>query len=108
MLAQLNLPDLLGKYVLIPVEMEEEERLVVDVEILPKQWRAYPAPVEVRLIGDEWVASGRSVGLRVPSVLVPNENNFLVNPLHADFSRLKIGKPVEFEFDVRLKKVTKP
>jgi RES domain-containing protein len=54
------------------------------------------------------VLSGNSVALRVPSTLVPSESNFLLNPEHADFSKLKIGQALAFEFDVRLRKATKP
>jgi RES domain-containing protein len=55
----------------------------------------------VQAIGDDWVASRRSVVLRVPSVLVPAEYTFLLNPEHPDFSKLHIGKAVPFQFDRR-------
>jgi len=106
MLVHLNAADLLAKYVLIPVEIDEG--LITGVSALPKNWRVYPAPAEARVVGDDWIVSGSSVVLRVPSTLVPSENNFLLNPRHADFSKLKIGEALEFEFDIRLKKTTKP
>ena len=40
--------------------------------------------------------------LQVPSAVVPEEHNFLVNPLHPDFEQLTIGDPEPFEFDERL------
>ncbi|MBI2497892.1 MAG: RES domain-containing protein, partial [Opitutae bacterium] len=40
--------------------------------------------------------------LRVPSVVVPGEFNYLLNPAHPDFKRVKIGKPEPFSFDPRL------
>lgn len=40
--------------------------------------------------------------MRLPSVVVPSEFSFLLNPNHADFSKIKIGKPVPFSFDTRL------
>jgi RES domain-containing protein len=92
-LVHLNSADLLGKYMLIPVEIEES--LIGDVSVLPKNWGTYPAPPEVKLIGDSWVMGRSSVALRVPSTLVPNENNFLLNPQHADFSKLRIGVPLD-------------
>ena len=52
--------------------------------------------------GDLWVASGGSAVLRVPSVIVPGESNYLLNPGHADFRRLRIGAPASFPFDARL------
>jgi RES domain-containing protein len=53
-------------------------------------------------LGDEWVLAAGSVVLCVPSVLVPNEDNFLLNPRHPDYPKLQFGKPVPFEFDPRL------
>jgi RES domain-containing protein len=40
--------------------------------------------------------------LQIPSVLVPEEHNFLLNPEHGDFARLRFGKPQPFRFDPRL------
>jgi hypothetical protein len=40
--------------------------------------------------------------LRVPSVLVPSESNFLLNPRHPEYTNLVIGEPLPFSFDPRL------
>jgi RES domain-containing protein len=69
---------------------------------LPAGWRRQPGPPELRDIGTRWAASGETVCLRVPSAVVLGEHNFLLNPRHADFDRLVIGKPEPFEFDQRL------
>lgn len=69
---------------------------------LPRDWRAYPSPPALREIGDEWARSGRSAVLRVPSVVAAGEYNFLLNPLHDDFRRMRISAPQKFEFDLRL------
>jgi RES domain-containing protein len=53
-------------------------------------------------IGDKWVRETRSVVLAVPSAIVPAERNFLLNPAHPDFRKLRQHKPVEFFFDPRL------
>jgi RES domain-containing protein len=102
MLVHLGGPELLQKYVLIGVEIEKS--LVGEVEIseLPRNWRANPAPVGLRRFGDDWVARGTSAVLRVPSALVPGENNFLINPAHADFRKLVVRDAIGFEFDERL------
>lgn len=52
--------------------------------------------------GVEWLASGRSLALKVPSHLVPEEPNYLVNPNHPEMRGLRIGAPVGFHFDPRL------
>ncbi|SRR5712692_2865959 len=106
MLVHLESPELLEKYVLLEVEIDGA--LVTDVERsqLPRNWRTDPPPAQVRAIGDEWVRAGSSAVLRVPSALVPGENNFLLNPNHPDFTRLRIGKPLSLHFDPRLVKKT--
>lgn len=101
-LVHLQAPVLLEKYVLIEVGIDEALINDLDRSRLQRNWRAEPAPVQLRNIGDEWVRNGSSVALRVPSALVPAENNFLLNPAHTDFEKLIIGKPVPFSFDERL------
>lgn len=102
MLVHIERPDLLQRYVLIGVEIDESLIEELDRSRLPRQWRAEPPPIQLRTIGDEWVSSKTSVALKVPSILVPAENNFLLNPAHADFQKLVIGDPVSFSFDQRL------
>lgn len=67
----------------------------------PKSWRTYPYSVSTQRFGSAWVRSQRSVALRVPSAIVPGEFNFLINPAHPDFRRLKVATPVPFRFDPR-------
>jgi RES domain-containing protein len=102
MLVHLDAPELLEKYALLAVEIEEAMITSVESSRLARNWRADPPPAQVRAIGDEWVFSGGSALLRVPSVLVPGESNFLLNPGHPDFSKLRMAKPLSFRFDGRL------
>jgi RES domain-containing protein len=53
-------------------------------------------------IGDRWLGGGRSLLLQVPSVLVPETWNVLVNPQDAEANRLKVTATYEHAFDVRL------
>jgi RES domain-containing protein len=101
-LAHLDSAELLRYYVAIPVSFDS--RLVIDVAVswLPKNWKTYPAPKILRTTGDAWVSSGQSAVLRVPSVLVPSESNFLLNPNHPEYVNLDIGEPLRFSFDPRL------
>jgi RES domain-containing protein len=70
---------------------------------LPGSWKDYPAPSLLRKIGDRFVAEGRSALMLVPSVLIPQENNVMINPLHSDVSKMKRQKKfVSFTYDRRL------
>ena len=102
MLVHLDSPELPGKYVLLEVGIDDSLIEHIDPSRLPKNWRAYPSPARARAIGDEWIVKATSAVLGVPSAIVPTENNFLLNPRHKDFPRLRIGKPMPFRFDSRL------
>ena len=103
MLVHLEASDLLKHYRLIPVTFDDALVSTLDPKTLPTNWKRRPTPPAVRTIGEAWVSSGRSLILRVPSVIVPTESNYLINILHPDFARLSIGKPQAFRFDPRLK-----
>ncbi len=104
MLVHLDSADLLEKYVLLAADFDRSLVKVVDASNLPRNWRADPPPAQVRSVGDEWVLGGSSAVLQVPSVLVPGENNFLLNPGHQDLARIRFGTPLAFRFDARLGK----
>jgi RES domain-containing protein len=72
------------------------------VKNLPAHWNAEPPDFRTMQIGDEWVRAGKSVALAVPSVLSASEVNFLLNPKHPDFKKIKISRAVEYRFDSRL------
>ncbi len=95
-------PPVTFKVVAIPVEFGEALVEAVPPAGLPADWAEEPPPPSSMEIGDLWVREARSAVLEVPSVVIPTEANFLLNPAHADFKRVKIGKPVPFSFDGRL------
>src|SRR5207302_7463078 len=78
MLVHLDSADLLQKYVVFEIGIDEALITRADRALLPKNWRADPPPAKVRAIGDAWVSAGSSVALQVPSTLVPSEFNYLL------------------------------
>jgi len=93
---------LLPLYVTIPAIFDAGLVEVVDRESIPADWRNLPAPYELQQIGDAWVDSMRTCILEVPSVIVPHESNYVLNPEHPDFETVEIGAPVDLEIDSRL------
>ena len=93
---------ILPAYSAVPVEIDESFLETIDTGNLPASWKDHPPPHEVQAIGDRWVAEARSAALRVPSVIVPSEFNYVLNPAHSDFARIRIGKARAFPFDARL------
>ena len=55
-----------------------------------------------KFIGDNWIKSNSSFLLKVPSIVIPEEYNYLVNPLHKNFNKVKIVENKLFRFDNRL------
>ena len=80
------------------------EKLVEELERgkLSNDWRALPAPPSTRYLGDQWLRQARSALLKVPSMIVAEESNYLLNPNHRDFNQIEMGPPVDFMFDPRL------
>jgi RES domain-containing protein len=68
----------------------------------PSSWGKYPYSPATQKFGSAWAHAGRTVALQVPSAVVPGEFNFLLNPEHEMFARLKIAPAEPFRFDSRI------
>ena len=104
MLVHLQSPRPLASYLLVRLSFDDSLIEKLDAKRLPKNWRSYPAPRKLQLLGDRWLASQSSAVLQVPSAIVEAEHNFLLNPAHPDFSAVRRGRPKPFQFDPRLKR----
>lgn len=74
----------------------------VRIDSLSATWDAYPDSPECRAIGDAWADGADSAILRVPSVAVPEESNYLINAAHPDASLIRVVSQRPFSFDGRL------
>jgi RES domain-containing protein len=74
----------------------------IEPDKLPQNWRGDPAPPKLATIGDRWVNAGSSAILKVPSAVIDEEWNYLLNIEHPDFAGIKIGQARSFQFDARL------
>src|SRR5260370_4350934 len=75
----------------ITVVRESELRLLRDLRDISSQ-----------PLGDWWIRARESAVLQVPSAVVPSECNYLLNPEHAQFARIRVDPPALFHFDERL------
>ena len=92
---------------LLAIEIELPEGAGVGARVEPTQfptgdWRAYPAPEWQSELGDMWIEDGTFLWLAVPSAVVPQEYNVLVNPLHARMADVRVASTRAFSFDKRL------
>ena len=79
------------------VRVSELEEYIFD-------WRAYPPHDRLREIGSEWIVSCTSLVMQVPSAVSPPESNYLLNPAHPDFQKIKFGTASPVKWDPRLLK----
>ena len=87
------------------VEMEIPKTLKIDRVLLtkaPPDWQSFPHPNSTKEIGDQFVLGNKKLVLEVPSSLVPQEHNFLINPTHLDVKKIKILKSEPLQMDLRL------
>lgn len=95
--------DMPDDLVAIPADIPDTvSRTEIRAEALPSNWRAYPAPEALAELGTAWVRARRTAILLVPSAIVPQERNVLLNPAHANVRRIRLGQPEPFSFDPRL------
>jgi RES domain-containing protein len=76
---------------------------VAPAPALPENWKEYPAPASLRKLGDRFIAEASGAIMLIPSVLVPQENNVLINPSHPDAARMvRQRRLTPFAYDRRL------
>lgn len=75
----------------------------VNIQDLPQDWDAKPPSLTTQTIGDDFVLQNEAAILKVPSSIVPQEFNYLINPNHADATRVKIISKTLMKFDSRFK-----
>jgi RES domain-containing protein len=90
------------KYVAFRLQFDAALVENIPLNRLPADWRVEPPPPSTNAIGDAWLREVRSAVLALPSVIVPGELNYLLNPAHPAFKKISISKPEGFIFDPRL------
>jgi RES domain-containing protein len=90
------------------IEIQFSDSLILVLSKLPPNWKQLPAPKANAAVGDHWVKSAKSAILRLPSALVPEEFNYLLNPAHPHLGKISIGKPRLLRVDPRLGPLATP
>ena len=75
--------------------------LEVALKDLPDDWNAKPPTITTQTIGDDFVNENEALILKVPSSIVPQEFNYLINPNHKDASKIKVINTTRMSFDLR-------
>jgi RES domain-containing protein len=86
--------------VVVTAEIPDEvSRISISPRRLPPNWRQTPAPAQLASIGDRFANNSRTAILIVPSALAPAESNWLINPRHPDFSKVRLRSVDPFDCD---------
>ena len=94
---------LLNQYQLFSIDIPDNAIERLDEQWLPDDWRDNPAPISTMDLGTNWLESSSGLALILPSCIIPQENNAILNPLHPAFSAaLNTVEALPFAFDPRL------
>jgi RES domain-containing protein len=104
LLVHLGRAEVLNTYLKMEVSFNESLVQHIALADLPTDWAEPTMAPSVQAVGDAWAADKSSLVLQVPSAAVQGEYNYLLNPTHTDFKKLKFGPITTFNFDSRLVK----
>ncbi len=89
--------------VLLQIHIPESLPIIkISKSKLPENWQQFPPLRSTKQKGDQFIKLGKNVLLKVPSALVKDEYNYLINPHHEDFQKISLVKIEKFNLDNRL------
>ncbi len=94
-----NIPE---DYQIVSIKIPDIGFYEIPESKLPKNWRVFPHSIDTQKLGDQFVKANKHLVMRVPSAVVQGDFNFIINPRHKDFSKVKIQNVQAFSFDERL------
>ena len=99
----LTLATLPKNYVMITIHIPDEiEIKKITLKKLDENWNIYPSHSKTKKIGDRFIDNLEFCVLKVPSAVAQGDFNYLINPYHTDFKKIKIIEIIDFPFDHRL------
>jgi len=87
---------------MLKLETNPDSMLTKSLAELPDDWATSPAPEYLKSIGDEFIEGGKFLILKVPSAVLTMEWNYLLNPQHSLFNKLKVYPTQKLIIDQRL------
>ena len=90
-------------YQLVSIEIPDDAEIFkIAVTELSPNWSSIPHLATTQILGDRLLQLNRHLVIKVPSAVVQGDFNYLINPKHKDFNKVKIVKIEEFSFDKRM------
>ena len=101
LLVHIGLSDIQNHYELLTIFIPDDITIKeINADKLKSRW--YEDEDYTSFMGTEFIKNNNNLVLKVPSAIIDEEHNFLVNPEHQDFKKIKIKKSKPFTFDERL------
>lgn len=97
-------PAIIPALEILAIEIPDDSIEILSINDLPDNWTNYPAPEILAEIAENWIASNKSIALKVPSCIIHSSNNYILNCRHPDYNKVKIIEQKGFHFDTRLTK----
>ncbi|AFL79905.1 hypothetical protein Aeqsu_0392 [Aequorivita sublithincola DSM 14238] len=90
-------------YSFIEVEIPDSTiKIIQSIDFIESKWSSEEAVNKLQTLGSSWLKKKESLAMKVPSAVMHQDNNILVNPSHKDFAKLKIIRTGKMDFDPRL------
>lgn len=99
---RVNNPLAVKDLIMLTIEVPDDSIKPVSVTELPENWNRFVPESPVAEIGDKWLAHGEFLLLKVPSVPIPEEHNYLLSPLHPHMKEVKITGQAPYLLDNRM------
>jgi RES domain-containing protein len=94
-------PSIAARQKFIRFEVGIPKSLVNQLDKEPNTFQPFVG-ADTQATGNHWLDEVRGLALRVPSAVIPEEHNYLLNPAHPRFNEIEIGQPEPFALDSRL------
>ena len=98
-----NIDDIHRALSISTIDIPDKNILELTIAELPGNWRAAPSPAATKDFGTQLLKKAEFEIIKIPSVVLPDEYNFLLNPTHVASSKFSVVDVQDFVFDVRIK-----
>lgn len=103
-LIHLRPEDMDRDFILATFDVPAEDMLTVKLNSLPQNWKASSEIESLKKIGNQFIKDNNYLLMKVPSVILEEDYNLVVNPNHKNASQIKLIAKRVFKFDERFKK----
>jgi RES domain-containing protein len=100
-----NIHDIPRRLSMISIEIPDDGIEIIPVGRLPGNWTLAPAPDETKNFGTRLLKPPAHLVIQMPSVVIPDEFNYLLNPMHLRAAEFRIIEIKDFVYDLRMRSV---